>query len=386
MRSITKSEESPRQNDLTTLSDPDLVRTVAERAAGERHATAGLIRALIEFDHRRLYLAEGYASLYAYCTQALHYSEFAAFNRIEVARAAARWPQLLARIEDGSLHLSGARLLAPHLTDENVDAALESATHKSKREIEEVVAGLAHRTVMVAVAAEEYRLHLTISRQARETLQELQELLSHQVPKIHPAVIVERALSLLLTRVRQERLAATERPRHTRSTDSRSRRIPAAVKREVWNRDGGRCAFVGRQGRCQQRHRIEFHHVVPFAAGGAKTASNIQLRCRQHNVYEAETYFGAETVAAARERNSRKLGKSNGGGGSPRGGKARIPAARPGTSPTAPRNSTPTAPGKPGSGRRREGPGGHVGRRVMLREPAGERRPHRKHRRPRRQP
>ena len=175
MQSITKFQETARQTDLTTLSDPELVRTVAERASRERHATAGLIRALIEFDRRRLYLAEGYSSLYAYCTGALHYSEYGAFNRIEVARAAARWPQLLARIEDGSLHLSGARLLAPHLTEENIEAALASASHKSKREIEEVAAALARRTMLVAVAAEQYRLHLTVSRQARDTLLELQD-------------------------------------------------------------------------------------------------------------------------------------------------------------------------------------------------------------------
>jgi hypothetical protein len=346
MHTVAKTEGSQRQTDLTTLSDTDLVRTVAERAAGERHATADLIRALIEFDRRRLYLAEGYSSLYAYCTQALHYSEYGAFNRIEVARAAARWPQLLARIEDGSLHLSGARLLAPHLTEENIDAALASATHKSKREIEEVAAALAHRAVLVAVAAEQYRLHLTISRQARDTLREVQALLSHQVPDINAAVVVERALSVLLDKLHRERLAATEQPRPAKPSDPSSRRIPAAVRREVWKRDGGRCAFVGRQGRCSEQHRIEFHHVVPFAAGGAPSASNIQLRCRAHNGYEAETFFGAETVAAARER---KSGTGEGpvcGGGTTEGGDVGGPAGRPGASSTQPLPSRSAAAAK----------------------------------------
>ena len=76
------------------LSDSELVQEVARQAARERSATADLIRALIEFDRRRLYLGEGYPSLFAYCTGALHYSEYSAFNRIEVARAAARWPSV----------------------------------------------------------------------------------------------------------------------------------------------------------------------------------------------------------------------------------------------------------------------------------------------------
>jgi hypothetical protein len=341
--------------DVTTLSDPDLVCAVSERAAGERQATAELIRVLIEFDRRRLYLAEGYPSLYAYCTQALHYSEHGAFNRIEVARAAARWPQLLARIEDGSLHLSGARLIAPHLTEENIEAALASVSHKSKREIEEVAAAIARRNVLVAVAAEQYRLHLTISRQARDTLRQVQALLGHQVPGGNEAVIFERALALLLEKLQQERAAITDRPRPARRSNPRSRYIPAAVRREVWKRDEGRCAFVGNQGRCNERSRVEYHHVVPYAAGGAKTAANIELRCRAHNSYEAETYFGAEKVAAAREHR-----RSGGANSSVRGGRSATPdgastLTRPGA--TSNRTSGPRASkGRLTDGRRVERP------------------------------
>ena len=75
-----------------------------------------------------------------------------------------------------------------------------------------------------------------------------------------------------------------------------SRHIPAGVKREVWRRDEGRCAFVGARGRCAERGFLEFHHVVPFAAGGAADATNIELRCRAHNVYEADLFFGAEVA------------------------------------------------------------------------------------------
>jgi len=60
----------------------------------------------------------------------------------------------------------------------------------------------------------------------------------------------------------------------------------------VWGRDGGRCAFHGTQGRCGETSWLEFHHVRPFAAGGEATCENIELRCRAHNVYEADQYFG----------------------------------------------------------------------------------------------
>lgn len=289
-------------SELSSLPDAELVAEMTRRAGRERHATADVIRALIEFDRRRLYLGEGYPSLFAYCTAVLHYSEHSAFNRIEVARAAARWPQLLACLEEGSLHLAGARLLAPHLTADNIDMALAASRHKSKRDIEEVAAGLAHRALLVAVAAEQYRLHLTISRTARDQLRQIQALLSHQLPDGNPAVIFERALDLLFKELERQRLAATERPRAARTQKPRSRHIAAAVKREVWRRDEGRCSFVGRQGRCAERKFLEYHHVVPHAEGGPPTAPNIELRCRAHNVYEAEVHFGPDRVAAARAR------------------------------------------------------------------------------------
>ena len=68
------------------------------------------------------------------------------------------------------------------------------------------------------------------------------------------------------------------------------------MKREVWRRDDGRCAFVGTRGRCTERGFLEFHHVIPFAAGGVADAINIELRCRAHNIYEAELFFGTEIV------------------------------------------------------------------------------------------
>ena len=292
------------QPDVSVLSDADLVTEIARRAAAERQATAAIIRVLIEFDRRRLYLGEGYSSLFAYCTHVLHYSEHAAFNRIEVARAAARWPQLLDCLEDGSLHLAGARLLAPHLTEENLDRALEEARYKSKREIEEVAAGLAHRNLLIGVDAQLYRLHLTISRETRNRLFQVQALLRPQLPQVGADIIFEQALALLLEKLERQRLAATAKPRSQPApgSGSRSRHVPAAVVRDVWRRDEGRCAFVGNQGRCPERRHLQFHHVKPFAAGGETTVTNIELRCPAHNAYEAERYFGPEVVATARAR------------------------------------------------------------------------------------
>jgi hypothetical protein len=71
------------------------------------------------------------------------------------------------------------------------------------------------------------------------------------------------------------------------------------VKRTVWLRDGGRCAFLAAKGRrCTERAFLEFHHREPYALGGDATVANVSLRYRSHNVYEAELAFGLGVPAS----------------------------------------------------------------------------------------
>jgi hypothetical protein len=115
---------------------------VVSRAQRERRATAGLVAALAELDVRRLYLAQGYSSLFAYCTQALHLSEYAAYGRIDAARAARRCPLILQLLADGCVTLTTITLLGPHLTEDNHERLLEAATRRSRRQVEALVAAL----------------------------------------------------------------------------------------------------------------------------------------------------------------------------------------------------------------------------------------------------
>ncbi len=127
---------------FTNLDDRALLDAAKQLATDERRATAALLRAIMEIDSRRLYLGEGCASMFSYCTQVLHLSEGGAYNRIEAARAAREYPVILELFERSAITLTAVRLLAPHLTSENHAAVLSSARHKSKREIEEIVASL----------------------------------------------------------------------------------------------------------------------------------------------------------------------------------------------------------------------------------------------------
>lgn len=324
------------------LPDDELLIEVCRLATDERHSTARLVASLAELDARRLYLGQGCSSLFTYCTQVLHLSEHAAYGRIEAARAARRFPVILDRLRDGSIHLTAVSLLAPHLTVANHAELLEAARHKTKREVEQLVARVRPlpdvaslvrklpapkptqavpapiqnaeyatppaaapapspaRPVIAPLAPERYKVQFTVSRETYEKLRRAQNLLRHAIPNGDPAALFDRALTLLVDELEKTRIAAASRPRVARASASRSRHIPAAVRREVWKRDGGRCAFVGATGRCAETGFLEFHHVQPYAQGGEATADNIEIRCRAHNAYESELYFGASYVRETR--------------------------------------------------------------------------------------
>src|SRR5215471_6392140 len=125
---------------LTSLTDAQLLVRVKLLAVQERESTANLIAGLMELDLRRLYLGEGCSSLFAYCTQVLHLSEDAAYTRIRAARVAAKWPEVLELIANGSLTVTAVRLLSDALTEANHAALFAAATHKRKRDVESIVA------------------------------------------------------------------------------------------------------------------------------------------------------------------------------------------------------------------------------------------------------
>ena len=149
------------------------------------------------------------------------------------------------------------------------------------------------RATVEPLSPERYRIQFTVGRETYESLRQAQELLRREVPNGDPGAIFDRALKLLLAEVARRKLAATSRPRPAGVTAAGSRHVPAHLKRAVWLRDGGRCAFVARSGRrCRERAFLEFHHIEPYAIGGEATVSNLSLRCRAHNAHEAERLFG----------------------------------------------------------------------------------------------
>jgi hypothetical protein len=343
------------------LPDNELLAQIDVLATTEREATAELVAHLAALELRpSLYAAQGHGSLFDYCTRALRLSEDAACNRIAAARACRTFPAILDMLASGALTLATVRMLKAHLTPENHEVVLARAMNRSREQVEVLIAELApkadvtasvrkmpvpggraehapdlpaailfatadtvvrptgplpspptHRPIVKPLAPERYRVQFTIGQESHDKLRRVQALLRREVPDGDPGLIFERALALLLEKVEKERLGATARPARgayenrirpgTDKSAGRSRHIPNQVRRAVWYRDGGQCAFVSDTGRrCMERSFLELHHIQPYALSGPATVGNIALRCRRHNHCESERVFGARAANSGR--------------------------------------------------------------------------------------
>ena len=345
---------------LVALNSTDRIKTVV------------LLEALMEADRQRLYAARGYSSMYAYCQHGLKMEEGVICLRIAAARCAAQFGCILPMLREGSLSMAAVHLLRSSLTEQNHRELLAKAQHKSKRQIQQMLADdepladVAERVRMLPqrseqsapapktagvetaapsqqdngcaveptaegaqaassstsakapattqstaarpsgrtepLGAKRYGVHFTATEQLHDKLLEAQALLSHTQDGSDLAGVVERALDELLKTLRKRKYAETDAPRQSKgqtSDGSPNNRlpIPAAVRRAVHERDGGRCSFVAEDGhRCDSTRLLEFHHIVPVGKGGATTLENVTLHCRAHNLFAAQIDFGLETM------------------------------------------------------------------------------------------
>jgi 5-methylcytosine-specific restriction endonuclease McrA len=373
-----------RTHALTSFSDDELLRRLSDLLGQSRRDEADLVAHIGEVDSRRLYAREASPSMFAYCTEVLHLSEAEAYLRIAAARASREHPLLLTMLADGRLHLTAIAKLAPHLTLENRDALLKRAAHRSRREVEELVAELSPRpdapavmrklpdrrggtmspglrrgpnaevpsfglrseggasvdpelrpdgvaaaggearplraavrpasprtrpAVVEPLAPARYKVQFTASAELHDKLERLRALMRPSVPDGDIGAIVEQAVTEKLQRLEARRFARTQAPRKTLSqseTSPTTRQIPAAVKRAVFERDGGRCRYEDTQGRrCTARQELEFHHRHPFGRGGDHSLANVSLACRSHNGYLAEVDYGRDAIARRRRSRTR---------------------------------------------------------------------------------
>ena len=213
------------------------------------------------------------------------------------------------------------------------------------------------RSVIAPLSGETFMIQFTASRALRDKLREAQGLMRHRVPDGSLAEIFGRALDLLIDQVKKERFGVERKKRRSRnggsggagdgsraSSDAASagassagavsstaapeearsgaeelgdedpvrqgsagsRHIPDAIKRMIYERDGGRCTFLDDRGvRCTETDGLTFEHEEGFACTRRHDPGRMRLLCRAHNQYAADLKYGRAKMDAARARSTR---------------------------------------------------------------------------------
>lgn len=133
-------------HNLSHLNDQELVKQFSSVVHKEQEAVSDVVLHLIEIDRRNLYLKEAYSNLFLYCVQKFHFSEAAAYRRIQAAKLAQKYPTILSLLKEGKVHLTTLNLIASFLKECNkdidVESLLQKVIHKSKRDVQKILASL----------------------------------------------------------------------------------------------------------------------------------------------------------------------------------------------------------------------------------------------------
>jgi hypothetical protein len=278
-------------NQFKTYSDERPLGQIRTDAATERQAGLAVIHQLREVRARRLDARLGYRSLHEFCTEELRYSSGSAWRRIKAMEALEDLPEL--------------------------ETPVAQVTGLSKRETNRILATIApmpeRPEKLRPIDADQSELRVTLDATTLRELDRVRDLIAHSHPGASNADVIGYLAKLGLKKL-DPAVRAKARPanddRAQRSSnpppgeielsDSSATAIPAAIKREVWARDGGKCTYRSDQtGRvCGATAYLQLDHVQPRAMGGGNEASNLRLRCRRHNLLAAVDAFGRARMAA----------------------------------------------------------------------------------------
>jgi hypothetical protein len=317
---------------LEHLSDIDLLRETKEYVLKERVLTANILHHLQEVEVRRLYLAEGYSSLFVFCMKELGYDEHQTQRRISAMRLLREIPQLEPKIASGELSLTAlnkaksmfnkmAKRNEPIKVQDKIEI-LKSLENKSIRECDKELIKICPELLPTKqesqrlLTSELTEVKIVLNQETLNKLSRLKNLLSHQNPNMSLAQLIDKMADQMLLKVDPEKSRLEKKnntvphaPAQVKCTNEKllipeknqsiSRNIPAKVRRQVWLRDKAKCSFMNPTTKkvCASTYKLQIDHVKPFALGGTHISDNLQIFCRAHNIYQAVQIYGIKKMA-----------------------------------------------------------------------------------------
>ena len=300
---------------LESITESDLGKNLESLCTKEREIISEVVAHLAELDRRGNYKAQGYSSLFSYCTEKLGYSEGAAMRRIKAARCLKDNPEIYQKLRAGKLTLCAISELSKVMTQENKTELLSVTEGQSKRAVEKIVAQLLPPVVSKKEAVRVKKVVVNGSGSLRDPSSSLVSPPPASELKYSLTLEVDQEFMQLLEKAKgysgvaptQEILKRTLRqfierkvPKSRKASAPKvkvTRHIPAATRSRVFERDNHQCSYVGPTGkRCTETRHLQVDHLRPWALGGGHEVENLRLLCPGHNRFVAEEVFGKEKI------------------------------------------------------------------------------------------
>ena len=223
----------------------------------------------------------------------LGYTENEAFSRIAAMRLSREVPEVVQAVEDGRLSLTNLAQAQSFFRKSEKPVPVEE-----KRKVLQELEGMSTRECKKKLMPEEaQKKTFEVDDALLADLRRIRELWGNQ--DLSDMELLRKMAKLVLSRIDPEAKKSVGAPKVNVKADVKvdaeleevpaelntpeTRDIPAAVKREVWKRDEGRCTYRHVGQRCSSRYALQLDHVVPYSHGGAHTATNLRLLCRAHH-------------------------------------------------------------------------------------------------------
>ena len=323
---------------LQNLTDTELIDKTKLLAQNERDAKVDLLIHLAEVDSRKLYLEQGYSSMFDYLVRSLKFSSSAAGRRTKAIRILANNVKAQEMLRDGSLSLSSLNTASVAIKEDSEslerfkgvssrEAELIASEYKEapKKKIKDRIKPLGRKKIAEAklplleathpgagspdinnLAPVQHEVRFQVSDEFTEKLEQAKKLLSGKFPTgasleqvLAECIDVFLEKKCPLRRDKRRKVRASKLKKKPQALVSKpktkiSRNIPDAIRDEVYIRDRGQCTYEAPDGtQCCSKHDLEIEHIVPFAVCKSHEKDNLKLLCQKHNRLMADRAFGA---------------------------------------------------------------------------------------------
>lgn len=238
----------------------------------EKQITSEILEKLQLMEDCRGYLRMGYSSLFDYLVRGLGYSEATAYQRQACVRLARDVPEIMKKIDQGSLSVSAITSAFKHIRDQPVEQKREVLNKIENKSSREVKAFFAEPLKPIKIIKTEYQdkvlLRLELTHEQNQKLEKLKALKSHQ-----------HSLESLFESLIEKELRVFESVQYQPTISKNPRQISKCLRNAVLKASDYACQYPG----CRSTHFLQVDHILPVRAGGDQRRRNLQVLCASHN-------------------------------------------------------------------------------------------------------